>query len=141
MAFFQLEMQGGIFHSCCSLTVIYRKQPANTIQLCSIHPNSSETCSVTFVCPLYLSAGGMHDRGGGRRRSSRNLLVNPEKYNHRITQRPQVGIRKILLILIVTGLGGSAFLFSSLLTPCSSLTLHTHHTLMRGQRFHLHISN
>lgn len=26
LAFFQLEMQGGIFHSCCSFTVIYAEQ-------------------------------------------------------------------------------------------------------------------
>lgn len=28
---------------------------------------------------LYLSAWGMHDRSRGRRRSSRNLLVDPER--------------------------------------------------------------
>lgn len=33
---------------------------------------------------LYLSARGMHDRSRGRRRSSRNLLVDPETYNQKM---------------------------------------------------------
>lgn len=32
-AFFQFEMQGGIFHSCCSLTVIYKKGEQKNLQL------------------------------------------------------------------------------------------------------------
>lgn len=94
LAFFQLEIHGGIFHSCCSLTVIYNKKEklcqakylldtaSNFILIFQYSMKLLKSRMFPTFQHLYLSAWGMHDRGRGRRRSSGNLLVDPETYNY-----------------------------------------------------------
>lgn len=59
---------------------------------------------------LYLSAWGMHDRGRGRRRSSGNLLVDPETYNYHFHQteggRENTGTEKTALKHYLVSTGG-----------------------------------
>lgn len=51
LAFFQFEMHGGIFHSCCSFTVIYTntQHSENTMRLKSIKLNYTRFCSLKNI--------------------------------------------------------------------------------------------
>lgn len=135
-AFFQLEMHGGIFHSCCSLTVIWNKEgePSQNnptlIHILDLKGWKAGWIGKSISAESYFSARRMHDGGRRWRRSSGNLLVDSGTQIYpRYIQKCNVFLQKIkqrVVLLKATEASCAARLLKA--RRLHGVFLHLHHT-------------